>query len=232
MRISRGTERRLTCKATVYLPSPTSNEAALVVDRELHEQVVLLSVVDGVTLAHLACRQKTQRTATRHRPRFCAEHRPNPEASTTNVAPPHEHAPVDTACLSGAGTARPVSIARFVTSFHENDASQSDVPAAPGAVHAVHGRDLRQPRCSRRFFRRGQDGCRDRYVFVHIGQWLLLLRHSRRRPRKDHGQQGHNLKSRCPLTRVAAVSPVMGQHQEGQGTAGQNSPRLQCPTRA
>ena len=145
--ISRRTQRRFTRKSGVNLPAPSSTEAAIVVDRKLHKEVMLLlPVVDGVALADFSRRKKAQRTATRNCPRLRTHHRSNAEAPSTSITAGHEHAPVDAAHLPPAGSSGPVSIPRFMDRLDEKDAIQAEVPAAPRAVHAVHRRHLRHPR--------------------------------------------------------------------------------------
>jgi hypothetical protein len=188
VRISGWTKRRFTCESRVCLPIPRSADAPVVIDSEFHEQVVLLlPIVDGVALAHLARREKAQRTAAGNRPRFGTEHRSNAEAASAGAATSHRHAPVDASCLPGAEATGPMPIARLVECLHECDAGQSQVPPTPRSVDAVHRRDRRQPRCPRGFLRRRQERCRHRHVFVHVGGRRLLgfLRTCGRCPRQN-----------------------------------------------
>ena len=61
MRIADRSERRLTRKARIHLPSPVRRERPAVIDRELHEKVVrLLTIVNRVVSADLTCREEAR----------------------------------------------------------------------------------------------------------------------------------------------------------------------------
>lgn len=99
----------------------------------------LLAVVDGVAVTDLACREVVQRAAAGHRPRLGAQHRAHTDTTAAKPSTGHEHAPVEAARLAGAEAARSVAVARFVEALHDHRPVESNVPAAPRAVHAVIG---------------------------------------------------------------------------------------------
>ena len=118
MRLARRAKRRFTGKARVQLPAPRSAQLTVVIDGELHEQLVgLLPIVDGVPVAHLGSREQTQRSTARNRPRLGTEHRPNAKPAAREAASGGEHAPIQASCLTGPGTAGSVAITRLVESL-------------------------------------------------------------------------------------------------------------------
>jgi hypothetical protein len=61
VRVSRRAERRLTSESRVDLPAPPSAERPVVVNREFHEEVVLLlTVMDGVSITDFPHCEKAQ----------------------------------------------------------------------------------------------------------------------------------------------------------------------------
>ena len=169
VRVSGRAERGLSRHAGIDLPPPRSAERALVVDGQFHDEIVrLLAVVDGVAVTDLACREVVQRAAAGHRPRLGAQHRAHTDTTAAKPSTGHEHAPVEAARLAGAEAARSVAVARFVEALHDHRPVESNVPAAPRAVHAVHRSGRWNPRRSRRLSRRRQHRAVDNDVLMDL----------------------------------------------------------------
>ncbi|MBY0493855.1 MAG: hypothetical protein K2Y23_06540 [Cyanobacteria bacterium] len=118
MRIARRLERGLAAEAGVELPEPSAAQAPLVIDGELHDQIMrLLSIVHRVAAAHLADRKEIDRAATRHRPRLRRQHGADTEAAAGHAATRHDHSPIGGDNLSRLRTTGSMTIARLEQSL-------------------------------------------------------------------------------------------------------------------
>ena len=87
MRVRDRTERRLADRSAVREPANAAAKRPLVLERELHEQVVrVLAIVNGVAVAGLTGRKQIGIPAAADRPRLGTEHRAHANATAAGLA--------------------------------------------------------------------------------------------------------------------------------------------------
>ena len=101
VRKTRRTERGLAGQRGIAMQPEPVGERPLVVDRQLHEQIVrMLPIVNGIAVTDLTGREQVRVAATRYRPRFQAEHRAHADTAAPDRAPQHAHEPINAAGLA------------------------------------------------------------------------------------------------------------------------------------
>src|SRR6185312_7765720 len=93
-------EGGFTRRSAIGEPAKTLTNRPLVLERQLHEQVVrVLSIVNGVAIAQLTCGEQIWIATSSDRPRLGAEHRGHAHATVSDLTTRHAHDPVDAAGL-------------------------------------------------------------------------------------------------------------------------------------
>jgi hypothetical protein len=126
----------------------------------------MLLIANRPAIAAFPGREEIRVSASANRPRLEAEHAPDPESATREVAVRHAHEPVDAAQLIVT------TIAAVKQELRECIAVSHQLPRPGRAMNSVHRRRIREPGGARRLARGKQDH-RPRFLLRVSGVWFL-----------------------------------------------------------